>query len=235
MQVRGALIAVALTTSLGACVLLGACGGSSPDAGKTATAQPVPPASSTLAATTLTTSKAPLAVPTTVPEQGPAKPAATTPATKRTGAATPTTGTAVIKRAASTTGSVARRTTAPATGAPATAAPATAAATTGKVPKKTTVWEPTVPQTSASLAGWALLDAWVARNRSTALEDASPAAVSALFVYVYPAAGVQYRGCSSPPGNTASNCVYRDGNDLLSLTVSLFPRGWAVTGAVLES
>jgi hypothetical protein len=80
-----------------------------------------------------------------------------------------------------------------------------------------------------------LLDAWVARNRSTALQDATPAAVSALFVYVYPPAGVQYRGCSSPPGNTASNCVYRDGNDLLSLTVSLFPRGWAVTGAVLES
>ena len=50
-----------------------------------------------------------------------------------------------------------------------------------------------------------------------------------------PGAGVQYRGCSSPPGHTASNCVYRDGNDLLSLTVSLFPRGWAVTGAVLES
>jgi hypothetical protein len=67
------------------------------------------------------------------------------------------------------------------------------------------------------------------------LQDASPAAVSALFAYPYPPAGVQFRGCSSPPGNTASNCVYRDGNNLLSLAVSLFPRGWAVTGAALES
>ncbi len=75
----------------------------------------------------------------------------------------------------------------------------------------------------------------MANNRATALQDASPAAVSALFANVYPGPGVQYRGCSSPPGHTASNCVYRDGNDLLSLTVSLFPRGWAVTGAVLES
>ena len=64
----------------------------------------------------------------------------------------------------------------------------------------------------------------MANKRATALEDASPAAVAALFANVYPAPGVQYRGCSSPPGNTASNCVYRDGNDLLSLTVSLFPR-----------
>lgn len=79
------------------------------------------------------------------------------------------------------------------------------------------------------------MDAWAAHNRSTALEDASPAAVSALFSHGYPAAVVQYRGCSSPPGHTASNCVYRDGNDLLSLTVSLFRRGWAVTAAVLES
>ena len=80
-----------------------------------------------------------------------------------------------------------------------------------------------------------LLDAWVDRSRVTALEDASPAAVSALFVYTYPAGGVQYRGCSSPPGNTTSNCVFRDGNDLLSIAVSLYPSGWAVTGADLES
>jgi hypothetical protein len=79
------------------------------------------------------------------------------------------------------------------------------------------------------------MDAWEANSRVTALEDASPTAVSALFSYAYPGAGVQYRGCSSPPGNTASSCVFRDGNDLLSITVSLFPRGWAVTGAMLES
>jgi hypothetical protein len=59
--------------------------------------------------------------------------------------------------------------------------------------------------------------------------------VAAVFSYSYPPGGLEYRGCSSPPGNTASSCVYRDGNDLLSLTISLFPRGWAVTGAILES
>ena len=79
------------------------------------------------------------------------------------------------------------------------------------------------------------MDAWAANEHASALKDASPAAVAALFTHSYPAPGVQYRGCSSPPGKTASNCVFRDGNDLLSLTVSTFPGGWAVTGAALES
>ncbi len=187
--------------------LLGACGGSSTDAGKTATAQPstAPVGSGAPAAETSKAAAAPITVPVANAQPG-----------RQTG-------------------------TAPARSAPSTSAPpptlaSTLATTTTASPKLTTkTWAPTSPQSSASLAGWALLDAWVADNRSRALQDASPAAVSALFSYTYPQAGVQFRGCSSPPGNTASNCVYRDGNDLLSLAVSLYPRGWAVTGAVLES
>ena len=73
-----------------------------------------------------------------------------------------------------------------------------------------------------------------------ALKDASPAAVAALFAYQYPAAGVQFRGCSYMPGAHPSDfCVYRMGDGILSLTVTQ-PRvpasqGWAVTGATLES
>jgi hypothetical protein len=102
---------------------------------------------------------------------------------------------------------------------------------------RTTVapWVLKSPQPTPSLAAWALLDAWVGGNRSAALADATPSAVTSLFAYGYPAEGLQYRGCSSPPDNTPSSCVYRAGNDLLSLTVSFFPQGWAVTGAALES
>ena len=125
-----------------------------------------------------------------------------------------------------TTPSVSARTT---TGA---ARPVTR--TTTGAPTSTT-WAPSSPAPTPSDSGWALLDAWLGHNRTAALTDATPAAVAALFSYNFPPGGVEYRGCSSPPGNTASSCVYRDGNDLLSLTVSLFPHGWAVTGAVLES
>ena len=61
------------------------------------------------------------------------------------------------------------------------------------------------------------------------------AVTATLFSYSDPPGGLEYRGCSSPPGNTASTCVYRGGNDLLSLTVGLFPHGRPVTAAVLES
>jgi hypothetical protein len=215
MRVRAVFVLLALTA------LLGACGGSAPEASKTAIAQPSAATEPASTAPAATAAEAPLAGPTTAPSM---EPGGAPPATRTAGVAT------------SHTAITGPPSSAPATSVPPTTRPV-ADASTPKAPKRTTAatWAPSSPQSSPSQSGWALLDAWVANNRAMALQDASPAAVSALFAHVYPGAGVQYRGCSSPPGNTASNCVYRDGNDLLSLTVSRFPRGWAVTGAVLES
>ena len=201
MRVRAVFVVLALATGLGAC------GGSAPEASKTATAQPsaaAVTAATVPALTAGTAAKAPLAGPTTAPA------AAQTEQLVSTASA----------RTTSTASGPAATTTAP-----------------PEVPKRTTAatWKPSRPQSSPSQAAWVLLDAWAANERASALEAATPAAVAALFAHSYPAPGVQYRGCSSPPGNTASNCVFRDGNDLLSLTVSLFPGGWAVTGAALES
>ena len=201
MRVRAVFVVLALA------MVLGACGGSAPEASKTATAQP-PAAALTApmvpARTAGTVAKPPVAGPTTAP----------------TAAQTEQLATAASARTTSTTSRPAATTTA-----------------LPEVPKRTTAaaWKPSSPQPTPSQAAWALLDAWAANKRASALEAASPAAVAALFAHSYPAPGVQYRGCSSPPGNTASNCVFRDGNDLLSLTVSMFPGGWAVTGAALES
>jgi hypothetical protein len=215
MRVKAVFVLLALTA------LLGACGGSAPEASKTAIAQPSAATEPASTAPAATAAEAPLAGPTTAPSM---EPGGAPPATRTAGVAT--SHTAITGPSSS----------APATSVPPTTRPV-ADASTPKAPKRTAAatWAPSSPQSSPSQSGWALLDAWVANNRAMALQDASPAAVSALFAHVYPGAGVQYRGCSSPPGNTASNCVYRDGNDLLSLTVSRFPRGWAVTGAVLES
>jgi hypothetical protein len=96
-------------------------------------------------------------------------------------------------------------------------------------------WKPPSPEPTASQAAYALVDAWAEHNRKTALEDASPGAVAALFAAPYPAGGAQYRGCSTPPGNVPSSCVFRSGNDLLSLTTVPFPNGWGVTAALMES
>ncbi len=201
MRVRAVFVVVVLA------MVLGACGGSAPEASKTATAQPSAAAATapTVPARTAgTVANAPLAGPTTAPAAAQTEQLIST-ASART---TPTTSRP----------------------APTTTAPP-------EVPKRTTTaaWKPSRPQSTPSQAAWVLLDAWAANKRASALEAATPAAVAALFAHSYPAPGVQYRGCSSPPGNTASNCVFRDGNDLLSLTVSLFPGGWAVTGAALES
>lgn len=201
-------------------VLLGACGGSSPQASETPIAHPSAAVAPVTATLTPTTSQAPAAGPTrvTVPNPTPANPGAMSSTSRATSTAAERPATTSAPAAKGATSALEPKTPKPAP------------------PKRTVAaWAPASPQSSPALAGWALLDAWVARNRSTALKDADPAAVSALFAYTYPGAGVQYRGCSSPPGNAASNCVYRDGNDLLSLTVSPFPHGWAVTGAVLES
>ena len=96
-------------------------------------------------------------------------------------------------------------------------------------------WKPPSPEPTASQAAYALVDAWADHSRKTALEDASPGAVAALFANPYPAGGPQYRGCSTPPGNVPSGCVFRSGNDLLSLTTVSFPDGWGVTAALMES
>jgi hypothetical protein len=96
-------------------------------------------------------------------------------------------------------------------------------------------WRPPDPEPTASQAAYELVGAWADNDRKAALGDASPAAVAALFADPYPPGGPQYRGCSTPPGNVPSNCVFRSGNDLLSLTTVAFPDGWGVTGAILES
>jgi hypothetical protein len=96
-------------------------------------------------------------------------------------------------------------------------------------------WAPSNPQPTISQAAYALVEAWSAHDRSLALADATPAAVAALFSHPYPPGGPQFRGCSTPPANEPAACVYRAGNDLLSLTVRLFKGGYAVTSAILES
>jgi hypothetical protein len=113
-------------------------------------------------------------------------------------------------------------------------APTTTTSTT-VAPKPTTTWVATALAPTSSQAAYDLVGAWSQGNRKLALKDASPSAVSALFANAYPPGGPQYRGCSAPPGNQPSICVWRSGNDLLSLTVSPFPQGWAVTGALMES
>jgi hypothetical protein len=220
-----------LPAAISLAAVLGACGGSSPESSKTATAHPsaaITPVGGTLATTG---SKVPLAAPT--PSTGPTPPTGVVTSAERTTGHNPTPGIQPATAPATPAGGA---TSVPLATASTAMRASETAATSPKRPKPgTAAWEPRSPQPSASLGAWQLLDAWAADNRTTALQDASPAAVAALFSYTYPEAGVQFRGCSSPPGQTASSCAYRDGNDLLSLTVSLFARGWAVTGAVLES
>ena len=96
-------------------------------------------------------------------------------------------------------------------------------------------WRPSAPQPSASQAAYELVGAWGDNDRKEALADASPAAVAALFANPYPSGGPEYRGCSTPPGNAPSSCVFRSGNDLLSLTTVAFLDGWGVIAAMMES
>jgi hypothetical protein len=113
---------------------------------------------------------------------------------------------------------------------PTTPVPTTPAPTTG-----TAAWRPPSPAPTASQAAYALVGAWADHDGKAALADASPGAVDALFANAYPPGGPQYRGCSTPPGNAPSSCVFRSGNDLLSLTTVSFPGGWGVTAALMES
>jgi hypothetical protein len=132
--------------------------------------------------------------------------------------------------------------TAPAT---ATAATTTAAATATTGPQRAVprsapttraaAWRPPSPAPTPSQAAYELVSAWADGSRKAALADASPGAVSALFANPYPAGGPQFRGCSTPPGHAPSSCVFRSGNDLLSLTTVSFPDGWGITAAVMES
>jgi hypothetical protein len=94
---------------------------------------------------------------------------------------------------------------------------------------------PPDPQPTPSQAAYTLVGAWSEDNRALARGDASPAAVVALFSNPYPGGGPQFRGCSTPPGNTPSACVWRSGNDLLSMSVTEFANGWGVTSAVMEN
>jgi|GEM_PF-2327734 len=100
---------------------------------------------------------------------------------------------------------------------------------------KPKAWRPSAPQPTISQAAYALVQAWSTGDRALALQDASPSAVTALFSHRYPAGGPQFRGCSTPPGDAPASCVYRSGNDLLSLTVTLTKGGYVVTAAAMES
>lgn len=107
----------------------------------------------------------------------------------------------------------------------------------GATKKKGTAkpWAPLHPQPSAAAAAYELVGAWSESDRALALEDASPPAVAGLFAYRYPYGGPQFRGCSTPPGNGPVACVWRSGNDLLSMQVRQFASGWAVTGTTMET
>ena len=180
MRVRAVFVLLALT------VLLGACGGSAPEASKTAIAQPSAATEPASTAPAATAAKAPLAGPTTAPST---EPAGAPPTARTTGAAT------------SHTAITGPSTSRPASPVPPTTRPV-ALASTPKAPKRTTAatWAPSSPQSSPSQSGWALLDAWVANNRATALQDASPAAVSALFANVYPGPGGAVPRLQQPSG-----------------------------------
>ncbi len=78
-----------------------------------------------------------------------------------------------------------------------------------------------------------MVDAWAAHKRALAASDASPAALATLFAHPYPPGGAQYRGCSTPPAGSYA-CVWRVGNQLLSLAVSSFAGGFGVTAAIFE-
>ena len=166
---------------------------------------------------------------------GPGREALTS-STTRAPATSTATATAATTVAANTTRAAptaTTTTTAAVTTAPPSTTPPTAARTTTTV--KRAPWTPPSPAPTISQAAYELVGAWAARSRKAALADASPGAVAALFSNPYPAGGPQYRGCSTPPAGTPASCVYRSGNDLLSLTVSPFPNGWGVTAAAMES
>jgi len=140
-------------------------------------------------------------------------------------ALTPTTVATVATAATTTKGTAATTTTTAARRSVPSSSPTTSPA----------AWRPPAPEPTASQAAYELVGAWADNDRRAALADASPAAVAALFANPYPPGGPQYRGCSTPPGNAPSSCVFRSGNDLLSLTTVAFPDGWGVTAAILES
>jgi hypothetical protein len=157
-------------------------------------------------------------------------------------ALTPTTVATVATAATTTKGTAATTTTTAATTTPTTREAATTTTTGARrsVPSSSpttspAAWRPPAPEPTASQAAYELVGAWADNDRRAALADASPAAVAALFANPYPPGGPQYRGCSTPPGNAPSSCVFRSGNDLLSLTTVAFPDGWGVTAAILES
>jgi hypothetical protein len=145
----------------------------------------------------------------------------------------PTTAPAAITAGPTTTGPTTSGSTAP-TRATATTLVTTTAKTATTTPPKSR-WAPPSPQPTPSQAAYALVNAWAGHDRSVALMDASPAAVAALFFYRYPAGGPQYRGCSTPPGNAPGSCVWRSGDELLSLTVTYFSNGYGVTAAIMEN
>ena len=164
---------------------------------------------------------------------GPARDALTSSTTRAPATSTTTVATTVAASATTAAPTATTTTTVAVMTAPPSTTPPTAARTTTTI--KRAPWTPPSPAPTTSQAAYELVGAWAARSRKAALADASPGAVAALFSNPYPAGGPQYRGCSTPPAGTPASCVYRSGNDLLSLTVSPFPSGWGVTAAAMES
>ena len=166
---------------------------------------------------------------------GRSTPKALTPTTTATAATTTTTATITTTTTTTTTTITTTTTTTTTTAATSTTAAPRRSVAASSSTTSPAAWRPPSPEPTASQAAYELVGAWADNDRKAALADASPAAVAALFANPYPPGGPQYRGCSTPPGNAQSSCVFRSGNDLLSLTTVAFPDGWGVTAAIMES
>jgi hypothetical protein len=130
-------------------------------------------------------------------------------------------------------------TTAPAT-TPATTRPTAAPTTPRRTAPPTTVWTLKAPQASPDDAAAALVGAWAAGDRATALTVATPTAVEALFAVPYPGAGLAIsRGCSAafppivctygPPGGGSPN------DPVFQVYPSQSKTGWYVSSVMPET
>lgn len=123
----------------------------------------------------------------------------------------------------------------------AAAAPTTTSTTKATAPTTTTTSAPAIPvapQPTADRAANALISAWAAGNRPTALSVATAQSVATLFAVPYPAGLAIDRGCSvGAPSVTCSFGPPGGGNPndaLYSLTVTQAPGGWYVSNVQIE-
>jgi hypothetical protein len=97
---------------------------------------------------------------------------------------------------------------------------------------------PNAPQANASDAASALVAAWAAGNRTTALSVATPSAVTTLFAAPYVAGLATDRGCTTdfpplvctfgPPGGGSTN------DPIYEISVSQATNGWYVSSVQID-